>query len=76
MKPSETPVCPRCNRNDDVRKIMDEPAASPVVAARDGYLLEGIVIRPDSANWYCGSCSEKFGSPRLHWGKFLTERKQ
>lgn len=77
MKQSNAPFCPRCNRNDDVRKIMDDPAAhGALTPARDGYMLEGIVIRPDSADWYCGTCSETFGAARLHWGKFLTERTQ
>ncbi len=77
MKHSEAPICPRCNRNDEVRKIVDEFAAYPSHAAvRDGYMLEGIVIRPDSPDWYCGSCSESFGSARLYWGKFLTDRSQ
>ena len=78
MKASETPLCPRCNRNDDVRKIMDDPSAAhdDLTPVRDGYLLEGIVIRPDSADWYCSSCSETFGSARVYWGKFLSERTQ
>jgi len=74
MKPNDAPVCPRCNRNDEVRKILGDPGAvSPV---RDGYMLEGIVIRADSSDWYCSSCSETFGTARLNWGKFLTERTQ
>jgi hypothetical protein len=56
---------------------MDDPVAQGAFTpARDGYMLEGIVIRPDSADWYCGSCSETFGTARLYWGKFLTERTQ
>jgi hypothetical protein len=48
----------------------------PHPAVRDGYILEGTVIRPDSADWYCGACLERFGTPRVYWGKFLSDRPQ
>jgi len=79
MKHIETPICPRCNRNSEVRKIAelanlaDLKDTHPV---RDGYILEGVVIRPDSSDWYCCSCSETFGTPRVYWGKFLSDRTQ
>jgi len=77
MKHREAPICPRCNRNSEVRKIAESTDLNGVhPAVRDGYILEGIVIRPDSADWYCGSCSETFGTPRVYWGKFLSERTQ
>ena len=78
MKQSEAPVCPRCNRNSEVRKITAEltDLKDPRRPVRDGYILEGTVIRPDSSDWYCSSCLESFGVPRLHWGKFLSERPQ
>jgi len=77
MKQSDAPICPRCNRNDDVRKILDDPAAAGEhVPVRDGYILEGIVIRADSSDWYCASCSESFAAARLNWGRFLSERMQ
>ena len=77
MKHSDAPVCPRCNRNDEVRKILDyRTAAGAFSPVRDGYMLEGLVIRPDSSDWYCAFCSEIFGAARLHWGRFLSERTQ
>jgi len=77
MKQSDVPICPRCNRNDDVQKILAHPDAQGCITpVRDGYMLEGVVIRPDSADWYCRSCSECFGSARVHWGRFLSERTQ
>lgn len=78
MKHTDAPVCPRCNRNDEVRKIMDDrtAAARALSPVRDGYMLEGIVIRPDSSDWYCALCSQTFGTARLYWGKFLSERMQ
>jgi ribosomal protein L37AE/L43A len=78
MKHTEAPICPRCNRNNEVRKIALELADmnGPHRAVRDGYILEGTVIRPDSSDWYCNSCSETFGAARVHWGKFLTDRPQ
>jgi hypothetical protein len=76
MKHTETPTCPRCNRNSKVRKIAELANLNEDHPARDGYMLEGIVIRPDSSDWYCCTCSETFGTPRVYWGKFLTERPQ
>ena len=78
MKHTEVPICPRCNRNSKVRKIAVEFAnlKGPVPAVRDGYILEGTVIRPDSSDWYCSSCSETFAAARVHWGKFLRDRPQ
>ena|SRR5581483_1838042 len=77
MKHSEAPVCPRCNRNDEVHKVLHEPVAHhPATPVREGYILEGIVIRPDSSDWYCSSCSEMFAAARVYWGKFLTDRPQ
>ncbi len=78
MKHAEAPTCPRCNRNSEVRKVALEFAnmKGPHPAVRDGYILEGTVIRPDSADWYCGSCLETFGTPRVYWGKFLSDRTQ
>ncbi len=76
MKHIETPTCPRCNRNSEVRKIDEFAGLKHTHPVRDGYMLEGIVIRPDSSDWYCCSCSETFGAARVYWGKFLTERTQ
>jgi len=78
MKHTEAPICPRCNRNNEVRKIAMELAdmKDPHRPVRDGYILEGTVIRPDSSDWYCGSCSQTFGTARVHWGKFLSDRPQ
>lgn len=78
MKHTEAPTCPRCNRNSEVRKIAAELASpkGPHPKVRDGYILEGTVIRPDSSDWYCNSCSETFGAARVYWGKFLSERTQ
>jgi hypothetical protein len=76
MKHTETPICPRCNRNDEVRKIAECADLNDVHPVRDGYILEGVVIRPDSSDWYCRSCSETFGTPRVYWGKFLSDRPQ
>jgi len=77
MKQTQTPTCPRCNRNSEVRKIAELASLkAPQPVLRDGYILEGIVIRPDSSDWYCSSCSETFGTPRVYWGKFLSDRTQ
>jgi transposase-like protein len=76
MKQTETPTCPRCNRNNEVRKIAEFASQKETQPVRDGYILEGIVIRPDSSDWYCSSCSETFGAARVHWGKFLSDRPQ
>lgn len=76
MKHIEAPTCPRCNRNSEVRKIAEFANLKEVHPVRDGYILEGIVIRPDSSDWYCCSCSETFGTPRVYWGKFLSDRMQ
>jgi len=78
MKPNETPVCPRCNRNNEVRKVADDVtgALGPHAPAREGYVLDGIVIRPGSFDWYCEFCSESFGGARINWGRFLTNRTQ
>ena len=77
MKQTETPTCPRCNRNSGVHKIAEVAnLKAPQSTVRDGYILEGVVIRPDSSDWYCSSCSETFGSPRVYWGKFLSDRTQ
>lgn len=76
MKQSETPTCPRCNRNSEVRKIAEFANLNDLQTVRDGYILEGVVIRPDSSDWYCSSCLETFGTPRVYWGKFLTDRTQ
>jgi hypothetical protein len=76
MKHIEAPACPRCNRNNEVRKIAEFANLKETQPARDGYILEGTVIRPDSSDWYCNSCSETFGGARVYWGKFLTERTQ
>jgi len=78
MKHTEAPICPRCNRNSGVRKIDMELAnlKGDQPPMRDGYILEGTVIRPDSSDWYCCSCLETFGAARVYWGKFLTDRTQ
>ena len=76
MKHIEAPICPRCNRNSEVRKIAEFANLNETHPVRDGYILEGVVIRPDSSDWYCCSCSETFGTPRVYWGKFLSERAQ
>lgn len=78
MKQREAPACPRCNRNTEVRKIPyeladPETAGEPV---RDGYVLAGTVIRPDSSDWYCRACAETFGSQREYWGRFLSDSVQ
>ena len=76
MKHIEAPTCPRCNRNSEVRRRAQLADLKGAHRPRDGYTLEGVVIRPDSSDWYCSSCSETFGTPRVYWGKFLTERTQ
>jgi ribosomal protein L37AE/L43A len=78
VKHREAPACPRCNRNDDVRKVPYELSElddcnAPV---RDGYVLAGTVIRPDSSDWYCVACAETFGAEREYWGRFLTDAVQ
>jgi len=78
MKQTEPPICPRCNRNSDVHKLADEVAGlhGPQPLVQEGYVLDGIVIRPGSFDWYCESCSQSFAGARIYWGKFLTNRAQ
>ena len=78
MKHREAPACPRCNRNDEVRKFADEPEDNEtcVTSPRGGYKLGDTVIRPDNPDWYCGACATTFGGEREHWGKSLTDRLQ
>ena len=78
MKQSAAPACPRCNRNDEVRKVAYEIARmdSSDHAVRDGYMLDGTVVRPDSSDWYCGAYAESFGTRRVYWGRPLTDRTQ
>lgn len=77
MKHREAPACPRCNRNDEVRKVANELAHLPTgFPVRDGYVLAGTVIRPDNYEWYCEGCAESFAVPSEHWGKPLTESLQ
>lgn len=78
MKHSEAPTCPRCNRNDEVRKVPCEPADlnRSEAPTREGYVLAGTVIRPESSDWYCGACAESFAVEREHWGRFLTDAVQ
>lgn len=75
MKPRRAPVCPRCDRNDDVKKIAYGrlPCDEPLELAQEGYVLGGCCIRPDSPEWYCDACEETFGARRESWGEPLSD---
>lgn len=75
MKRLSPPVCPRCNTNEDVKKIAYGclPCETPEEADSEGYVLGGCCIRPDSPEWYCGACEESFGTERDSWGELLTQ---
>jgi hypothetical protein len=74
MKPCPAPICPRCDSNEDVKKIAYGrlPSDDPFEAALEGYVLGGCCIRPDSPEWYCDACEETFGTCRESWGEPLT----
>jgi hypothetical protein len=78
MKHHRTPTCPRCNSNEDVKKIAYGrlPCEMPKDVAAEGYILGGCCIRPDSPEWYCDSCEESFGTWRESWGEPLSDRIQ
>ena len=75
MKPRQVPLCPRCDSNEDVKKIAYGrlPSDEPLELALDGYVLGGCCIRPDSPEWYCDACEESFGTRRESWGVLLSD---
>jgi hypothetical protein len=75
MRPRQVPTCPRCNSNEDVKKIAygQLPSDRPADLAPDGYILGGCCIRPDSPEWYCDVCEETFGIWLESWGEALSE---
>jgi hypothetical protein len=75
MKHVETPMCPRCNSHDDVKKIAYGllPSDPPAEIGDGGFVLSGRCIRPDSREWYCAVCAESFGAWREFWGDPLTD---
>ena len=78
MKLRRPPICPRCNSNEDVKKIAYGRLPSDVLgdANSEGYVLGGCCIRPDSPEWYCDACEESFGIYHGAWGEPLTDRIQ
>jgi len=78
MKHRAAPTCPRCNSNEDVKKIAYGilPSGQSAEAERDGFVLGGRCIRPDSPEWYCDACEETFGTWRESWGDPLTDKIQ
>ncbi|MDR3746588.1 MAG: hypothetical protein P4M04_00265 [Acidobacteriota bacterium] len=78
MKHRLAPNCPRCDSNEDVKKITyGQPASETTLEmSQDGYVLGGCCIRPDSPEWYCDNCQESFGSWRESWGEALTDQIQ
>ena len=75
MNHRSAPACPRCNSNEDVKKIAYGvlPSEKASELTRDGYVLGGCCIRPDSPEWYCDACEETFGTWRESWGDMLTD---
>jgi len=75
MKHVRAPTCPRCNSNDDVKKVAYGPARSgpQLQITHEGFVLDGHCVRPNSPDWYCSVCEESFGAGREFWGNPLTD---
>jgi len=78
MRHRDAPNCPRCDSNEDVKKIAygQLPTNTTFGLNQEGYVLGGRCIRPDSPEWYCDACEETFGAWRESWGDLLTDRIQ
>jgi len=75
VKRVPAPTCPRCNSSDDVKNVAYGLPRSvrQLEISRDGFVLDGHCVRPNSPEWYCSVCEESFGAGREFWGNSLTD---